>query len=322
MKILNVEPLNYSADARQIVQSLGDLDEREMSSAELLASVADYDVLIVRLRHRIDREVIEAGRRLKAICTATTGIDHIDVACARQHGVAVLSLRGETDFLRTIPATCEHTWGLLLALVRHIPQAFQSVRDGAWNRDAFKGHDLAGRRLGILGLGRIGEKVARYGLAFDMTVAAYDPHRSDWVPGVTRCASMAALLAQSDVLSIHVPLNESTQGLVGADELAQLPPGAVVINTARGDVLDEEALVAALQAGHLSGAALDVIRCEREAHERDQSPLLAYARQHDNLIITPHVGGATYESMAMTEVFIARKLRSFLDTLNDSSGTL
>jgi len=315
-RILNLEPDNYSAAALAILQSLGRVDNGPLTRLELLARLHEYEILIVRLAHQFDREIIDRAERLKAIVTATTGLDHIDVACAKAKNIEVLSLRGETEFLRGIPATAEHTWALLLALVRRIPSAFQSVLVGEWERDRFKGHDLAGKTLGILGLGRIGEMVARYGQAFNMRVVAYDPYRVDWPAGVERAASQKDLLRQSQVLCVHVPLNEETKNLLGASELAQLPPGALLVNTARGQVIDEAALLAALEQGPLAGAVLDVLSDERAAGP-NRSPLVQYARTHDNLLITPHIAGATYESMAATEIFMAHKLRTYLETLSE-----
>ena len=312
IRILNAEPMNYHDEPRQVLQALGKVDERQLSRAEFIRCLPEYDVLIIRLGFQVDREVIDAGSNLKAIVTATTGLDHIDVAYAEQCGIKVLSLRGETDFLRSIPATAEHTWALLLALVRRIPWAFHSVLLGEWDRDAFRGHDLRGRRLGIVGLGRVGQKVARYGLAFGMPVYAHDPSPTDAIPDVSMCATLSDLLRQSDVLSLHVPFNPTTEKLIGAPELALLPPGAVIVNTARGAVLDEAALLDALQSGNLSGAALDVLTDERVQRSGTSERLLAYARTHDRLLITPHVGGATEESMCATELFMAGKLKQFL----------
>ena len=312
IRILNAEPMNYHDEPRQVLQALGKVDERQLSRAEFIRCLPEYDVLIVRLGFQVDREVIDAGPNLKAIVTATTGLDHIDVAYAEQCGIKVLSLRGETDFLRSIPATAEHTWALLLALARRIPWAFHSVLNGEWDRDAFRGHDLRGRRLGIVGLGRVGQKVARYGLAFGMQVHAHDPNPTDAIPDVIMCATLSDLLRQSDVLSLHVPFNSTTEKLIGSPELALLPPGAVIVNTARGAVLDEAALLDALQSGTLSGAALDVLTDERIQRSDTSERLLAYARTHDRLLITPHVGGATEESMCATELFMAEKLKQFL----------
>jgi D-3-phosphoglycerate dehydrogenase len=308
LRILNVEPAGYCAEARRVLAQCGTVVERELSRAELLAQLASYDVLIVRLAHQIDREVIDAGPRLRAIVSATTGLDHIDVATARSRGIDVLSLRGETDFLRGVRATAEHTWALLLALQRRIVPAAVAVRGGQWDRDALRGHDLDGKRLGIVGLGRIGRMVAGYGRSFGMEVAAHDPDAVEWPPDVKRHARLDDLLAQSDVLTLHVPLDERSKGCIGREQLALLPRGAVLVNTSRGEVVDEDALLEALESGTLAGAALDVVAHERRPEQRSRSPLLAYAATHDELLVTPHIGGATFESMEKTEVFMARKL--------------
>ncbi|MFQ5923258.1 MAG: NAD(P)-dependent oxidoreductase [Anaerolineales bacterium] len=312
IRIVNAEPLGYCDEARDVLNQVGEIVEIPLDRAQLLAQLPDTDVLIVRLAHQIDREAIDAGAHLRVISSATTGLDHIDLDYARLKGIEVLSLQGEMDFLRTVSATAEHTWALLLALVRRIPAAFASVRAGSWNRDSFRGYELNGQRLGLVGLGRVARNVARFGMAFSMEVAAFDPDLADWLDGVRRCRSLPELMRRSEVLSLHVPLNPGTVGLIGADELALLPPGTVLINTSRGDLVEEGALVHALRSGALAGAALDFLPGEREPERRLSSPLLTYACDHDNLIITPHIAGATHESMAKTEIFMAHKLASFL----------
>lgn len=313
-RILNAEPENYSPQAAAILQTQGELRLAHQNQTSLLNAVTDVDALIVRLAFQVDEQVFNAAPNLRAVVSATTGLDHIDLAAAERHGVRVLSLRGEEDFLRNIPATAELTWGLLLSLTRKIPAAFDSVREGEWQRDWFKGHDLAGRRLGILGLGRIGTMVARYGQAFGLQVFAFDPNTQHRMPGVENTESMEDLLRQADILSIHVPLNPDTVRLIGKTELDLLPAGALLINTSRGDILDEPALTSVLERGHLAGAALDVLSNER-SQELADSGLIQYARTHDNLILTPHIGGATYESMAATEIFMAKKLVQYLKSL-------
>ena len=317
INILNAEPLGYSPQAGSLLATLGKVIAKEMSRSQLLDELGDYDVLIVRLANQIDREVIDAGPRLRAIVTATTGLDHIDVAYAQAQGIAVLSLRGETEFLKEVRATAEHTWALLLGLLRNIVPAATAARRGFWERDAFRGHELFGQRLGIVGLGRLGEKVARYGQAFGMAVAAFDPFLRDWVDGVRRQANLNDLLASSNILSLHIPLQDETVGLIGAAELAMLPRGAVLVNTSRGRIIDEKALIGALASKHLAGAALDVICGEGTNDNRVASKLLEYAATHDNLLVTPHIGGATHESMAKTEIFIAHKLTKFVRSLGE-----
>ena len=311
MRILNVEPDQYTDDARSILRAIGHLVEQNMERAELLDRIREFDILIVRLKHQVDAELLSAAPDLKVIVSATTGLDHIDMDHAAQKNIAVLSLRGEVEFLRSIPATAELTWGLLLALVRNIHSAHESVLAGEWQRDRFKGHELSGKRLGILGLGRIGEKIARYGLAFGMQVSAYDPNPKEVQPGVVMKDTMAALLRETDILSIHVPLNTETNNLVGTEELNLLPRGSYLVNTARGAVLDESALLSAIKSGQLAGAALDVLASERTSQI---SLLVEYARAHSNLLITPHIGGATYESMRATEMFMANKLKQYVES--------
>lgn len=312
-KILNAEPLNYSAEANALLKRLGTVVAKEMSRAQLIHELREYDVLIVRLAHQVDREIMEAAPNLKVIVTATTGLDHIDLEHARARGITVLSLQGETDFLRTVSATAEHTWALLLGLLRLLVLASEAGASGNWDRDAFRGHELYGKRLGLIGLGRIGVMVARYGRAFSMEVGAFDPFISEWTEDVWQAPALSDLLKRSDVLSLHVPLNAQTKGMIGFQEIKLLPPGAVLINTSRGQLIDEAALLQALEGGWLAGAALDVVADERNADQRIDSPLLNYARKSKNLLITPHIGGATYESMAKTEVFMANKLVKFLD---------
>ena len=311
IRILNAEPAGYCSKARAVLERVGEVTEKGVTRAELLECLSGFDVLIVRLNLQIDREIIDAGSALRVICSATTGLDHLDVEYARSRGIEVLSLFGETEFLRSIAATAEHTWALLLALFRRIPAAFEAVRSGQWERNNFRGNDLQGKHLGILGLGRIGEKVARYGQAFGMSVSAFDPNPVRWVEGVRRAETMRELLENADVLSVHVPLNPATFHLIGRNELALLPATAVLINTSRGAVIDTTALLESLEQGQLAGAALDVLEGEGDVGSLLTSPILDYARSHQNLIVTPHIGGATWDSMAATEIFMAEKVARF-----------
>ncbi len=312
VRILNVEPDGYSPRAREILDTLGEVTEKPLDRDGLLNAAAEYEVLITRFGHPMDKELFAAAPGLRALVSATTGLDHIDLEAAAVHGVTVLSLQGEMEFLEELLATAELTWGLLLSLLRRIPQAIDSVKEGGWDRDIFRGNELRGKRLGILGLGRLGRMVAEYGRAFGMAVAAHDPYVSDWSTGVDLRSAAEDLREDTQVLSIHVPLNDETRGLMDGAMLARLPEGAVLINTSRGAVVDEAALLAALGSGHLAGAGLDVVA--KELSGGPSQAFLAYARAHDNLIITPHMGGATVESMEKVEVFMAQKLARFLES--------
>jgi D-3-phosphoglycerate dehydrogenase len=312
VRVVLAEPLHYAPDARSTLSAIGTLVEGPFDRAGLLDAVADADVLVVRLGHQIDAEVLTAAPHLRLIGSPTTGTDHIDLEAAAARGIRVVTLRGETELLSRIRATPEHTWALLLALVRKLPAAVAASVDGPWDRDAFRGTELAGKRLGIFGFGRVGRIVATYGAAFQMSVAAYDTVPVP-APDVAMVGSLPELLERSDALLVHVPLDATTERAIGAGELALLPRGAVLVNTARGAVVDEQAIVDALRSGHLAGAAVDVLDGERADGGLAASPLLRYASEHPTrAIVTPHIAGATWESMHRTEVFLAERLRELV----------
>lgn len=311
-KILIAESSEFSSQAVELLRQVGEIVLADVDRDGLLSAVQEADILWVRLRHRIDAEVMATARHLKVIVTQTTGLNHIDLQEAQRRGIQVLSLRGETQFLQDVRATAEHTIALILALLRHVPAALGHVRDGGWNRDLFKGRELCGKTVGVIGYGRLGRIVARYLNAFDTRVLAADPYvKADLVdPGVT-VVPLEQLLHEADVMTMHVNLCEETRNFFGRQRFSAMKPGAWLINTSRGELIDEGALLDALQSGQLAGAAVDVL-CEERSEGMKDHPLVTYARDHDNLIITPHVGGCTTESMEKTELFLAEKLRTIV----------
>jgi D-3-phosphoglycerate dehydrogenase len=309
-KILNAEPSNYSEEATKLLGELGIVDNFHLTRNSLLNCIHEYDILIVRLGFQIDEEILQAAKKLKIIVTATTGLDHIDFKATEKYGISVLSLKGEIDFLRSIPATAELTWGLLLALTRKIPSAYHSVIKNEWNREKFRGIDLYNKKLGILGLGRIGEKIARYGNVFGMQVAFFDIDKVKKIPDIKQMDNISDLFSWAEIISVHIPLNENNVNLIGKEYLSLINNG-YLINTSRGEIIDELALIHSLKNGNLLGAAVDVIQNERR-FDLENSPLINFAKENENLIITPHIGGATSDSMESTEIFMAKKLSSFI----------
>lgn len=305
MTIQITEPKDYSEKALAIYKSLGEV----YTGAE---PRADANILVVRLAYKIDGSWLDKMPNLKIIATPTTGLNHIDVGEAEKRGVKIISLRGHTEFLDKITATAEETLGLMIALVRKLPWAFDYVRGGGWvERDRFRGHQLAGKTLGILGFGRLGKMVARYALAMGMEVIAADPNVEEGVMdkfGV-RKVSMKALFEKSDVLSVHVLLTDETKNLVKEEHLKMMKPGAYFINTARAEIIAEGALEKALEEKWIAGAAVDVMWGEEGGlqfeKELKNNRLWQYANSHDNLLIVPHIGGAAYEAMQVTEDFVA-----------------
>ncbi len=300
-----VEPDRFDPHARARLERVFDIQEGACSAAELTDVFGKVDVVWLRLGHRISRENLPKDARCRFIVTPVTGLDHIDLEWCESIGVRILSLRGETEFLREVRATAEHTIGLALALYRHIPAAVADVRSGNWQRDPFQGRELYGKVAGIVGVGRLGSQVAEYCRCFGMRVVGFDPYAT--LPAhVQPMPTLAALFAESDVISLHIPLSAETHHLIDAAVLANARPHTILINTSRGAVLDQTALLDALENRALGGAALDVI--EGEPDLPFKHPLLAYARKHENLLITPHIGGNTAEAFSKTERFLADRL--------------
>jgi D-3-phosphoglycerate dehydrogenase / 2-oxoglutarate reductase len=313
-RLLIAESRDFSPAALQLLADNFAIDQADLSRDELLQCVADYDVLWVKLRNMIDQTVIQAGQRLKMIVTNTTGLNHIDLQAAEAQGVRVISLRGEVDFLKNIRATAELTIGLVLALLRHIPHAHQHVLNGQWDRSLFRGTEIYNKSVGIIGYGRLGRIVAKYLQAFDARpiVSSRELDPGNLIDGF-EVTSLEQLLAQADIVSLHVNYEPQNQHMMGQLEFEQMKPGAYFINTSRGELVDEAALLHCLKSGKLGGAALDVVDQELERTD-NRSPLTTYAQENGNLILTPHIGGNTWDSAYRTEEFIASQVsRLFLE---------
>jgi D-3-phosphoglycerate dehydrogenase / 2-oxoglutarate reductase len=265
-----------------------------LGSAELAALAADADALVLGL-DRCDASVFAAAPRLRVVARYGVGVDGVDLEAAARHGVTVTVTPGANTI-----AVAELTLGLMLALARDLPNAALHVREGGWSRRV--GIELAGRTLGLLGLGRIGREVALRAQAFGMRVVASDPYAPD-VPGVTRVAR-DELWGAADVISLHVGLAPDTRHVVGARELAAMRPHALLVNTARGGLVDELALAEALRTGRIAGAAVDCFEHEPPG----RSPLLSLP----TFIATPHVGATTREANERMGVSAARNVLAVL----------
>lgn len=312
IKILHSEPKDYCPKARAILDSFADVDYLNIGRKGILQKIAAYDALIIRLKNAVDRQMIQKGRHLKAIACATTGTDHIDERAARDSRIRIISLKGETKMLKSVHSTAEHAFGLMLALLRKIPVAQEDVLQGRWQNERFRGHELFGKTLGIIGFGRLGSMAAKIAGGFGMTVLAYDKEPKKRYPKNVRYAPLDQLLAHSDIVTLHIPFNEQTKNFMNAGRLKQMKKGAYLINTSRGTVLDERSLLGLLKNGHLAGAALDVLTGEeRSDFDVSRHPLVRYARRHQNVIITPHIGGAALEAVERTDEFIAQKLKAY-----------
>lgn len=306
-KLLIAETNGFTPHVIQSLRDWADVDLGPLAQGAIGRALGEYDIVWTRLGHRLQADDIPVNCRCRILGIAATGLDHIDIEACDRAGIHIASLRGEVEFLRNVRATAEHTIALALSLIRRLPAAHASVLEGRWDRDAFRGREIFGRTAGVIGMGRLGSIVASYFRAFGMAVIGYDP-RPDYPVGIAdRCSSLEDLFSNADLITVHVAYKPSTRHLISSHLLALVRPGAVLINTSRGGIVDQTALLAALADRKLSGAALDVI--DGEPNVGRAHPLVRYAREHENLIITPHIGGNTIDSLAKSEAFIANKVR-------------
>jgi len=272
-----------------------------LTPGDLLAAIREADAVVVRSRTRITEEVLRHAPHLRVIARAGVGVDNIDTEAATRRGILVLNAPESSTV-----STAEHTMAMLLALARRIPAAQSAAAAGVWQRDRFTGVELYGKTLGIIGLGKIGGEVARRAGAFGMRVIAFDPY----VPAEraarlgAELVSWEALLGRSEVLTLHVPLTERTRHLLGRAALSRVRPGTLIVNCARGGLIDEDALLGALEEGRVAGAALDVFE---EEPPRD-SPLL----RHPRVVVTPHLGASTAEAQRRIGLEVADQVLAAL----------
>lgn len=269
-----------------------------LSEDELVAIIGEYDALLVRSQTKVTARVIEAGKKLKAIGRAGVGVDNIDLEAATRHGVVVINAPDGNTI-----TTCEHTFAMMMAVARHIPQAHKKTTSGEWDRKSFVGVELRGKVLGIIGMGRIGSEVAKRAKAFGMDIIGYDPflseERADKL-GV-KLGSVADICAQADFITLHTPLTKETRHMIGKKQFALMKPGVRIINCARGGLVDEGALLEALDEGIVAGAAFDVF--EQEPPAKDH-PFFS----HPRIIVTPHLGASTIEAQENVAIDVSGEI--------------
>lgn len=242
----------------------------------------------------VTRTMLDSAPHLQLVVAATTGTNHIDSAALEERRIPLFSLK-QREVLSRITAAAEHSWLLLMACARKLRPAIESVEKGEWNRQNFPGTMLRGKRLGIIGFGRLGRWMARYAEAFGLDISAHDPLLDSFPPNVRR-ASLEQILTSSDFISIHVHLTESTRGMLSAQKISTIKRGCVLINTSRGEIIDEVALVQSLKEGQIAAVGADVLWSEPAIRE---SPLWQYSAENSNVILTPHIGGLCPEAVEL-----------------------
>lgn len=302
-RVVIADPL--SRDGLDLLESAAELEIVDVSSEgreALEGALRAAEGLIVRSGTRVDASLLDVAERLEVIGRAGVGVDNIDMSAATRRGVAVINAPGGN-----IGSTAELAFALLLAAARRVAEADRSVRQGRWERKVLRGRQLQGNTLGVIGVGRIGTEVVRRAHAFGMRILAYDPYLSSERAADEHIerVELDALLERADFVTLHVPLTEQTRGMIGVAELARMKPTAILVNAARGGIVDERALAVALEQRKLAGAALDV-------YETEPPPADHPLREAPNLVMTPHLGAATVEAQRKVALEIAQRVRDAL----------
>ena len=275
---------------------------KRLAEAELLPLVADVVAMVVRSETKVTRKVMEAAPRLRVVGRAGVGVDNVDVDAATQRGVVVMN----TPAGNTI-STAELTFSMLMALARKIPQAHVSMKAGEWNRKAFQGTELSGKTLGVLGMGRIGTEVSKRAQAFGMKVLAYDPYlvmaRANALQ--VELLELEEIYARADFITVHMPMSDETRGMLNAAAFAKMKKGVRLLNCARGGIINETDLAAAIQSGQVAGAALDV-------YEIEPPPPNFILRDLPQVIMTPHLGASTEEAQENVGIEVAEAITDYL----------
>jgi len=300
-------------EAERILADAVDVDRPKADRRTLLSIIDRYEAFWCHFDQKADKELLDRAERLKVINTASTGTDHIDKAEAARRGIRVLCIAKDLALLDTFTATAECAWWLLISCCRHMRAAGRAAHAGHWRRgsEVYRGMQLSRHTLGVLGVGRLGKMVVEFAKAFRMRVIGCDLRPFD-IPGVEQ-VDFETLLRQSDAITIHIHMTPDNYHLIDAEALAKMKDGAILINTSRGDIIDETALLAALESGRLGAFGADVLHDEWRADMTAQ-PVVRYAAKHDNVVLTPHIGGATIDSVVASRIFSARKLVYYLRT--------
>jgi D-3-phosphoglycerate dehydrogenase / 2-oxoglutarate reductase len=277
-------------------------DVDEDGDGDLAERIGDYDAIVIRSATRLDGPLLDRAGRLKVIGRAGVGVDNVDVEAATRRGIVVVNAPEST-----VISAAEHTVGLLVALARNIPQAHAALKQGRWERSRWAGTELAEKTLGVVGLGRIGQQVARRALGLGMRVVAYDPFVTKErfrELGVERLDTPPDVFAVAEFLTLHLPLNDETRGVLNAEAFAAMPDGVRIVNAARGELVDEAALADALASGKVAGAAIDVFSTEPYS-----GPLLEF----DNVVVTPHLAASTAEAQDRAGIVVAEQVAAALE---------
>lgn len=309
MKLLCTEQKNFSDEGKRLLSNYFDCNFIDVDSEEDLVNIiADYDILLVRFKLRLDKNILKKSKKLKYIICPTTGLDHIDLVYVKELKIKLFSLKNQTSFLRKVPSTAELTVLLILALLRNFSYGYENVKSLNWRNNLDRGFELNGKKVGIIGMGRLGKIVSKIINAFGGEIYFFDIDSNIHFKKYKRVSSISEIFEITDIVSIHIPLNETTKNLIDKNIFSLKKINCkYLVNTSRGGIIDSKSLIHALDKKIINGAGLDVI--DKEHMNRD---LINYSKKNNNLIITPHIGGYTHEAIEKTDKFLINKFLKYL----------
>ena len=312
-RVLNTTDITLCSEIFDVFDEIAEVDHMAPDRSSIEKVIGNYHGYLCSLEIPVDRDFLSRASNLMVIGSPSTGTDHLDLIAIEEAGITCFDISKEYDLINSFTATAELAFASLLALNRKICRASEAVLQGLWPREQYCGFQLSGKVLGLIGLGRLGSICARIGSGFGMNVIGCDI-RQVCLPSVKQ-HELEYVIRNSDVIMLNVHLNSETKGMIGRRELGMMKSGAFIVNTSRGALLDECALIDFLGSGHIGGACLDLIDGEwlenKKAH-----PLVRYAKVNNNLLISPHIGGATKESIFGARKFMANKLANYFRELN------
>lgn len=303
MQIGILEPEKFSNDAIALLKTVGEVSL--YNGKNLKKFLSSMNILFVRLSFNIDNSFIELCPNLKWLCSPTTGHNHLDEKKLKSKKITIISLRGDKNFLKTIKATPEHTFGLIIALLRKYSIAFWDVKNGIWNRDKYRGEELSGNKVGIVGLGRVGYQVAEYCENFGAQIFWHDKSEVSSKPNWIKLGSIDEVINKSKIIILCANYNNNQYPIIGKEQIKNFT-NKYFINSSRGELVEEEALLEFAKSNKMLGIALDVITNENSKNKLNDWLSVS---QNKNIIITPHIGGMTEESLEKTEIYISKKLK-------------
>ena len=303
MRILCLTPIKHLDGVFEYLKSFGRVDYLPDSPDNVIRdtlSILDYDLIFCnpnKQNYMLDEYILKHFNG--TILTASTGLNHIDIDYCKQRCIKVLSHKNDTRFLNDLPSTAELAFGLMSSMLRNIPSSFEDVKVGGWDYDMHMGHKLQGKSIGIIGYGRLGKMMTKYCWAFGMNVRLYDPYEG--------YNDLDSLLKESDIISLHVHANDETRHMIDKKTLGIMKNNSYIVNTSRGEIVNEQDIIESLKSGKLKGYATDVI--EDEYGNRYKSPILNGVKKGLNILVTPHIGGMTWEGQQKAYMWSISKLK-------------